>query len=88
VLRDVRLEGPPRFFALRSIHAAPFVDGGWVWDRRQHLEDVSMRSRAGLRLIAGFGFGSLLRFEVIVDVAYPLDERGQQEDEGVQVWVR
>ena len=47
-----------------------------------------MRSSAGLRLIAGIGFGSLLRFEVAVDVAYPLDERGQHEDEGVQVWVR
>ena len=88
VLRDVRLEDPLRFFGLRSVHVAPFVDGGWVWDRHQSLEDVSMRSSAGLRLIAGIGFGSWLRFEVAVDVAYPLDERGQHEDEGVQVWVR
>jgi Peptidase family M1 domain/Omp85 superfamily domain len=88
VLRDVRLEDPLRFFGLRSVHVAPFVDGGWVWDRHESLEDVSMRSSAGLRLIAGIGFGSWLRFEVAVDVAYPLDERGQHEDEGVQVWVR
>jgi hypothetical protein len=88
VLPDVRLDDPPRFFGLRSVHVAPFVDGGWVWDRHESLEDVSMRSSAGLRLIAGLGFGSLLRFEVAVDVAYPLDARGQHEDEGVQVWVR
>lgn len=88
VLRDVRLDDPQRFFGLRSIHVGPFVDGGWVWDRHESLADVSMRSSAGLRLIAGLGFGSLLRFEVAVDVAYPLDERGQHEDEGVQVWVR
>jgi hypothetical protein len=88
VLRDVRLEDPLRFFGLRSVHVAPFVDGGWIWDRHQSLEDVSLRASAGLRLIAGIGFGSWLRFEVAVDMAYPLDERGQREDEGVQVWVR
>jgi hypothetical protein len=30
----------------------------------------------------------LLRFEVAVDIAHPLDERGRREDEGVQVWIR
>jgi hypothetical protein len=88
VLRDVRLDEPLRFFGLRSFHIGPFVDGGWVWNRNESLADVSMRSGVGLRLIAGIGFGSLLRFEVAVDIAHPLDERGRREDEGVQVWIR
>jgi hypothetical protein len=41
-----------------------------------------------MRLIAGMGFGSLFRFEIAVDIAYPLDAQGQDEDEGVQVWIR
>jgi hypothetical protein len=64
------------------------VDAGWVWDRDESLADVSLRSSAGVRLIAGIGFVSLLRFEVVVDVAHPIDARGREEAEGVQVWIR
>jgi hypothetical protein len=64
------------------------VDGGWVWDRHEDLSDVRMRASAGLRLIAGFAFASIQRFEIAVDVAYPLDAQGQREDEGPQVWIR
>jgi hemolysin activation/secretion protein len=88
VLRDVRVDFLGRYFSLRNLHIAPFVDGGWVWDRNQSLSDVSMRSGVGLRVITGIAFVSLLRFEVAVDIAYPLDERGRREDEGVQVWIR
>ena len=40
------------------------------------------------RLIAGFSFVSLLRFEVVTDLALPLDARGRREDAGLQAWVR
>jgi hemolysin activation/secretion protein len=88
VLRDVRLDDPWRFLGLRSVHLAPFVDGGWVWDRHEDLGDVSPRAGAGLRLIAGFAFASVQRFEIAVDVAHPLDALGRREDEGPQVWIR
>ena len=88
VLRDVRLEFLGRYFSLRNLHIAPFVDGGWVWDRDQSLADVNMRSSAGLRIISGIAFVSMLHFEVAVDIAYPLDERGRHESEGIQFWIR
>ena len=88
LLRDVRVDLPGRYFGLRSVHFGPFIDGGWVWDDDERLADVSMRSSAGVRLIAGFGFASLLRFEVAIDIAHPLDARGRDENEGMQVWVR
>ena len=88
VLPDVRVDLPGRYFGLRSFHIAPFVDSGWVWNRGQSITDVSPRSSAGLRLIAGFGFASLLRFEVVADLAVPVDERGRREDAGLQAWVR
>ena len=58
-----------------------------VWDGGASLTDVSLRSSAGVRLIAGIGFTSHLRFEVVIDVAHPVDARGRDEDEGVQVWI-
>jgi hypothetical protein len=88
VLPDVRADLPGRYLGLRSVHIGPFVDGGWVWNRGQSISDVSLRSGAGLRLIAGFGFGSLLRFEVVTDLAVPLDERGRREEPGLRAWVR
>jgi Peptidase family M1 domain/Omp85 superfamily domain len=88
VLPDVRVDFPDRYFSLRSVHIAPFVDSGWVWNRGQSITDVSPRSSAGLRLIVGFGFASLLRFEVVADLAVPVDERGRREDVGLQAWVR
>ena len=88
VLRDVRLDLPGRYFGLRSFHLAPFLDSAWVWNRDQNITDVSPRSSAGLRLIAGVGFASLLRFEVVADLAVPIDERGRREDAGLQAWVR
>lgn len=88
VLPDVRLDLPGRYFGLRSFHIGPFLDGGWVWDRHQSLADVSPRVGAGLRLIAGFGFASMARFEIVVDLATPLDERGQREEAALQFWVR
>jgi hypothetical protein len=88
VLRDIRADLPWRYFGLRSVHLGPFVDAGWVWDDDESLADVSLRSSAGMRLIAGIGFTSLLRFEVVIDVAHPVDARGREEDEGVQVWIR
>lgn len=92
VLRDIRVDLPGdlpgRYFGLRSFHIAPFVDGGWVWDNDQSIRDVSLRAGAGLRLIAGFSFASLLRFEVVTDLAVPLDERGRREEAGLQAWVR
>jgi hemolysin activation/secretion protein len=88
VLRDVRLDLPGRYFGLRSFHLAPFLDSAWVWNRDQNFTDVSPRSSAGLRLIAGVGFASLLRFEVVVDLAVPIDERGRHESAGLQAWVR
>jgi hemolysin activation/secretion protein len=88
VLRDIRADLPGRFFGLRSVHLGPFVDAGWVWDDDASLADASLRSSAGMRLIAGIGFASLLRFEVVIDVAHPVDARGREEDEGVQVWIR
>jgi hypothetical protein len=88
ILRDVRLDEPTRFLSLRSLHLTPFVDGGWIWDRDEHLTEVSMRSSAGLRFIVGFAFVSTQRFEVAVDVAQPIDTLGRREDEGVQVWIR
>jgi hypothetical protein len=73
---------------LRSVHIGPFIDGGWLWDIGEAITDTRLRSGVGLRLIAGMGFGSLFRFEIAVDMAYPLDAQGQDEDEGVQVWIR
>jgi hemolysin activation/secretion protein len=77
-----------RYFALRSLHISPFIDAGWVWDTDQSLSDVSLRSGVGLRIIMGFTFVSLLHFEVAVDLAHAVDERGLEEDEGVQFWIR
>jgi hemolysin activation/secretion protein len=88
VLRDVRADLPGRYFGLRSFHLAPFVDSAWAWNRDQSITDVSPRTSAGLRLIAGLGFASLLRFEVVADLAVPVDTRGRQEDAGVQAWIR
>lgn len=87
ILRDLRLEDPWRFFGLRGVHLGPFVDAGWVWNTDEQFADVSPRASAGLRLIAELAFGSLLRFEVAIDVAHPIDKRGRDED-GVQTWVR
>jgi len=88
VLPDVRVDFPGRYLNLRSFQIAPFVDSGWVWNREQSITDVSPRSSAGLRLIAGFGFASLLRFEVVADLAVPVDQRGRHEDAGLHAWVR
>ncbi len=88
VLPDIRADLPGRYLGLRSVHLGPFVDGGWVWDRSQRFEDVRPRTAAGLRLIAGFGFASLLRFEIAVDLAVPLDERVRREEATLQAWVR
>ena len=88
VLSDVRIDLPGRYLGLRSFHIAPFIDSGWVWNRDQSIVDVSPRSSAGIRLIVGFGFASLLRFEVLADLAVPVDERGRHEDAGLQAWVR
>jgi hypothetical protein len=85
--RDIRLEDPWRFLGIRSLHIGPFVDGGWVWDTDQDIGDVSLRYGAGLRLVLGMGFFSVFRFEVVVDVAYPLDELGRKEGR-VQTWFR
>jgi hypothetical protein len=88
VLPDLRADLPGRYLGLRSVHLGPFIDGGWVWNRDQSITDVSLRSGAGLRLIAGFGFASLLRFEVVTDLAVPLDARGRREEPGLRAWVR
>ncbi|MGE3539700.1 MAG: hypothetical protein AB7N91_20005 [Candidatus Tectimicrobiota bacterium] len=88
VLPDIRAELPGRYLGLRSIHVGPFVDGAWVWDRGQDVTDVSPRTAAGIRLIAGLSFASLLRFEVVADLATPLDERGRREEAALQAWVR
>jgi hypothetical protein len=87
VLRDVRVEDPWRFFGLRSLHIGPFVDGGWLWDIGDRITDVSLRLSTGLRIVFGMGFFSTLRFEMVVDIAHPLDEQGRQEG-GVQTWIR
>ena len=84
----MRVEVLGRYFSLRNLHIGPFVDGGWVGDRGEQLTDVRMRSSVGLRFITGLAFASMLRFEVAVDIAHPLDERGRREDEGVQFWIR
>jgi hypothetical protein len=42
VLRDVRLDDPPRFFGLRSVHVAPFVDGDRSAQMRWSVADQSM----------------------------------------------
>jgi hypothetical protein len=88
LLRDLRIDLVGRYFGLRGLHAGPFVDAGWIWDRDEHLADTSLRASAGLRLVTEIGFGSLLRFEVVLDLAHPVDERGLEEDEGLQAWVR
>lgn len=88
VWRDVRVEDPWRFFGLRSLHIGPFADGGWLWDIGDNITDVSLRTSAGLRIVVGMGFFSTLRFEMVVDIAHPLDERGRQEGDGVQTWIR
>jgi hemolysin activation/secretion protein len=87
LLRDLRIEDPWRFFGLRGVHLGPFLDAGWVWDSDEQLDDVSPRASAGLRLIAELAFGSLLRFEVAIDIAHPIDNRGRDE-EGIQTWIR
>ena len=88
LLRDIRLEDPWRFVGVRSAHLGPFVDGGWVWDADEDINDVDMRSAVGMRVIIGLGFGSLMRFELAFDIAHPLDEQGRDEGEDVQFWVR
>jgi hypothetical protein len=88
IVRDMRLEEPGRYAGLRSVHIGPFIDAGWLWDIGEAIADTRLRSGAGMRLIAGIGFGSLFRFEIAIDIAYPLDAQGQDEDEGVQVWIR
>jgi hypothetical protein len=88
LLRDVRVDLPGRYAGLRSVHVAPFVDSGWVWNQDQSLQDVSPRASAGLRLIAGLSFASLLRFEIALDAAVPVDARGRREDEAFQLWIR
>jgi len=88
VLPDMRADLPGRYLGLRSVHLGPFVDAGWIWNQGQSLSDVSLRSGIGLRLIAGFAFISLSRFEVVVDLAVPLDERGRSEEPGLRAWVR
>ena len=88
VVRDVRLEDPWRYFGLRRLHLGPFVDGGWLWGRGESIADVSLRSSVGLRLVFGIGFFANLRFEMVVDIAHPLDKRGREEGDGVQTWIR
>ena len=88
VLPDVRVDLPGRYFGLRGFHIAPFVDSGWGWNQGQRITDVSPRSSAGLRLITGFGFASLLRFEVATDLAVPVDALGRRAGAGLQAWVR
>ena len=88
VIRDSRLEDPWRWVGLRYIHIGPFIDGGWVWDRGEALDDTKLRYGAGLRLVLGIGFFSYLRFEMIVDVAHPLDAYGRDAGDGVQTWFR
>jgi len=58
-----------------------------VGQRPEH-QRRQLRADAGLRLIAGFSFVSLLRFEVVTDLAVPLDARGRREEAGLQAWVR
>lgn len=88
VFPDIRADLPGRYFGLRSLHLAPFVDGGWVWNHDRAFADVKPRTAAGLRLIAGLGFASLLRFELAADLAVPLDARFRREDMPFVVWVR
>ena len=88
LLRDIRLEEPWRYIGIRGLHLGPFVDGGWVWDADEDINDASLRSAVGLRVIIGLGFGSLMRFELAFDIAHPIDEHGRDEGEGVQFWVR
>jgi len=88
IVRDMRLDVAGRYMGLRGLHAGPFVDMAWGWDQHEDLADMSPRTSAGLRLIAEIGFGSVLRFEVAVDLAHPIDERGRQEESGLQTWIR
>lgn len=88
VLRNLRLDDPWRFFGLRGVHLGPFVDAGWVWDNDARLSATDPRISAGLRTIAEIGFGSLLRFEVVLDVAHPIDARGLREESGWIAWIR
>jgi hypothetical protein len=88
VVRDSRIEDPWRWTGLRYMHLAPFVDGGWVWDRDDDIGDTELRYGAGLRLVLGVGFFSALRFEMVVDVAHPLDAHGREAGDGVQTWFR
>jgi hypothetical protein len=88
VLRDVRLEDPWRFFGFRSLHIGPFVDGGWLWDTDERLTDARLRASAGVRLVAGISFFANLRFEIVVDIAHPLDQQGLDERTGVAAWIR
>lgn len=88
ILRDIRLEAPGRFFSLRSFHISPFIDAGWLWNSDETITDTRLRSGVGLRLIAGLGVASLLRFEIAIDVAHAIDAQGLDEDAGIQVWLR
>ena len=88
ILRDIRVEDPWRFVGVRSVHLGPFVDGGWVWDADEDINDVDMRTAVGMRIVFGLGFGSLMRFELAFDIAHPLDEQGRDEGENVRFWVR
>jgi hypothetical protein len=88
LLRDIRLDTWGRYFGLRGLHIGPFVDGGWVWDRGEALGEGDPRASAGLRLITEIGFGSLLRFELVLDLAHPFDAQGRREDAALQTWIR
>lgn len=88
VASDLRLDLPWRYLGVRGIHLSPFVDGAWVWNQGDRLGDVQLRASAGVRLITEFSFVGLLRFEIVADIAYPIDARGKREANGPQVWFR
>jgi hypothetical protein len=88
VLRDSRIEDPWRWFGLRYLHLAPFMDGGWVWDMGDTVGDAELRYGAGLRFVLGIAFFSNLRFEIVVDVAQPLDAHGREAGDSLQTWFR
>ena len=87
VLPDMRLDLPGRYLGLRSLHVGPSMDSAWLWNPAQRLVDVSPRTAAGLRVVAGLSFVSLQRFEIAADFAVPLDQRVRRDDP-FQVWVR
>lgn len=88
IIRDMRLDLVGRYMGLRGLHVGPFVDMAWGWDQHEDLGDVSPRTSAGVRLISEIGFGSVLRFELVLDLAHPIDKRGRQADTGLQTWIR